>query len=121
MQTLLLVVKDDFLSKGIALGLLDTFRSIHTTKNPYEAIEISKQKDLDVIITNIGFDTLDSDKFLSELSFHSKSCKAIIILKDAPFTIKQLDTNCEIIIKDETVSVNGIIESIGKIKTATQS
>ena len=38
------MLNEEYLSKGIALGVIDYFQSIHTTKNPYEAIEILKNE-----------------------------------------------------------------------------
>ncbi len=43
MNSLLIVINEEYLSKGIALALMDYFQSIHTTKNPYDAIEIVRK------------------------------------------------------------------------------
>ncbi len=80
MKSLLIVIEEEYLSKGIALGLMNDYQSIHTTKNPYEAIEILKKDNINAIISEVKFSTISVKKYLSSLEKDSKKATKIIIL-----------------------------------------
>jgi len=116
LKSLLIVIKDEFLSKGIALGLLDYFQSIHTTKNPFEAIEIVKNESIDIIISNVNFSTLEPGKYISSITQFAKTTKRIIIIKDAPFNLEEINSRREIIIKEKSISLKSIIKIIKSVE-----
>ena len=119
LNSLLLVINEEYLSKGFALALLDYFQSIHTTRNPFEALELLSKKEIDILITNVKFKTIDADAYLKDLMKLSKNLKSIIIIKDAPFQMSENESECDIIIKDKSVSIKSIIESIKTLKNIT--
>ncbi len=85
MKSLLLVINEEYLSKGIALALMDHFQSIHTTKNPYEAIEILSKDNIDTVITELNFSTIEAKIYVKKMmEVINKKCN-LIIIKDAPF------------------------------------
>ena len=112
MKSILIVIKDEFLSKGITLALLDYFQTIHTTKNPYKAIEILKQEEIDIVITNVNFNTIEADKYIQDISKYAKKFKSIILIKDGPFKLNNFNSADYIIIREQSVSINNIIEII---------
>ena len=115
MRSLLIVIKEEYLSKGIALALMDYFQSIHTTKNPYEAIEICKKEMIDIVISNVNFSTIKPEEYLSSISNYANKSKSIIIIKDAPFKIEDYNSTPDIIIKEKSVSIKDIKEIINSI------
>jgi DNA-binding NtrC family response regulator len=119
LNSLLLVINEEYLSKGFALALLDYFQSIHTTRNPYEALEMLSKKEIDVLISNVNFKTIDADSYLNSLTKLSKNLKSIILIKDAPIQLSDIDPGCDIIVKDKSVSIKSIIESIKNLKNIT--
>ena len=93
MRSLLIVIKEEHLSKGIALALMDYFPTIHTTKNPYEAIELLKNEKIDVIITGLDF-----------------------IIKDGSFSISEFNSATNIIIQQKPILIPNIIRLIQSLK-----
>ncbi len=108
MKSLLIVIKEDFLSKGIALALMDYFQSIHTTKNPYDAIKMVKEEKINVVITELRFETLDSKSYLEKLTNASLKGTSIIIIKDDTISLKELTKNINIIIQEKPISLQQI-------------
>jgi len=62
LKSLLIVINEEYLSKGITLALLEHFKSIHTTQNPFEAIEICKNEMIDIVISNVNFSTIKPEE-----------------------------------------------------------
>lgn len=115
MKSLLIVIKEEFLAKGIALALMDNFQSIHTAKNPYDAINIVKEEKVNVIITELRFETIDSDSFLDKLTTASLKGTTFIIIKDNTISLKESSKNINIIIHEKPISlqhIKTIIESL---------
>ena len=108
MKSLLIVIKEEFLVKGIALALMDHFQSIHTTKNPYVAIKMVKEEKINVVITELRFETLDSKSYLEKLSNASLQGTSIIIIKDDTITFKESTSNVNIIIQEKPISLMNI-------------
>lgn len=111
------MIKETYLAKGLALGLLDHFQSIHIAKNPYEAIEIVKNRFVETVITDLHFSTIDAEKYIENIANASKNLKSIIVLKDAPIQIQNENYECDIIIKENSISIQNIIQIIQSVKT----
>ena len=99
LNSLLIVVKEDQLTKGIALGLMDHFQSIHTTKNPYEAIEIVKNNKIEAVITDLSFSTIEPKSYIDKIMTSSKTLSSLIILSDEQFDLSLSEYNGDVIIK----------------------
>ena len=116
MKSLLIVIKEEYLAKGIALALMDYFQTIHTTKNPYEAIKILKRGKIDSVITELNFSTIEaieySRKIIKSLSSHCN----LIIIKDAPLEIDEFSSKQNIIVQQKPISIKKIISIINSIK-----
>ena len=108
MKSLLIVIKEEFLSKGIALALMNYFQSIHTTKNPYDAIKMVKEEKINVVITELRFETLDSDGYLEKLTNASPKGTSIIIIKDDTISLKDSANGINIIIQEKPISLQYI-------------
>lgn len=108
MKSLLVIIKEDFLAKGIALALMDNFQSIHTTKNPYDAINIVKEEKVDVVITELRFETIDSNSFFEKLTNASVKGTTFIIIRDNSISLKKTTKNINIIIQEKPISLQHI-------------
>lgn len=115
LKSLLIVINDEYLSKGITLALIENFKSIHTTKNPFEAIEICKNEIIDIVISNVNFSTIKPEEYLSSISNYANKSKSIIIIKDAPFKIEDYNSTADMVIKEKSVSIKDIKEIINSI------
>lgn len=120
MKSILIVVKEEFLAKGIALALMENFQSIHSTKNPFEALKIASKEKIDLIITELKFKTLDSRTYLDKVIDTAETGSAIIILSDDKITIDYKSKELNLIIYNKPISIKKIknlIDSlIGKSK-----
>ncbi|VAX16173.1 hypothetical protein MNBD_IGNAVI01-2132 [hydrothermal vent metagenome] len=112
MKSLLLLIKDEYLSKGIAVALMDYFTSIHSTKNPFEAINIVKNKSIDFIITEVEFNTLDTQGYIEEIFRHVKQNTQVIIIKDEYLDLSKLKSNTDLIIFNKPLSIQKIINVV---------
>ena len=109
MRSLLIVIKEEYLSKGIALASMDYFQSIHTTKNPYEAFEILNNEKIDIIISELDFKTIKPNEYFEKLVIHSQSINSIVILKDTDFNIVDFNPESKIIVEEKPISIPNII------------
>ena len=116
MNSLLIVIKEEYLSKGIALALMDYFQSIHTTKNPYEAIELIRKGKIDTIITELNFNTIDVKEYTKKIIEEMSSQCNLIIIKDAPLSIDEFNSKQNIIVQQKPISIKKIISIINSIK-----
>jgi DNA-binding NtrC family response regulator len=116
MKSLLLVINEEYLSKGIALALMDHFQSIHTTKNPYEAIEILSKDNIDTVITELNFSTIEVKEYTKKIFDELKKDCNLIIIKDASFQLEEVIVNQNIIIQQKPISIKTIISIINSIK-----
>jgi DNA-binding NtrC family response regulator len=116
MKSLLLVISEEYLSKGIALALMDHFQSIHTTKNPYEAIEILSKDNIDIVITELNFSTIEVKEYTTKIFDQLKKDCNLIIIKDASFQLEEVIVNQNIIIQQKPISIKTIISIINSIK-----
>ena len=116
MKSLLLVISEEYLSKGIALALMDHFQSIHTTKNPYEAIEILSKDNIDTVITELNFSTIEVKEYTTKIFDELKKDCNLIIIKDASFQLEEMIVNQNIIIQQKPISIKTIISIINSIK-----
>ena len=117
MKSLLLVINEEYLSKGIALALMDHFQSIHTTKNPYEAIEILSKDNINTVITELNFSTIEAKIYLKKLMEVINKKHNLIIIKDAPLELDQVITTQNLIIQQKPISIQnilGVIKSINE-------
>jgi len=115
MKSLLLVINEEYLSKGIALALMDYFQSIHTTKNPYEAIEILNKDNIDTVITELNFSTIEAKIYLNKMmDVINKKCN-LIIIKDAPLELDEVITSPNLIIQQKPISIQNILDVIKTI------
>ena len=112
MRSLLIVVKEEFLAKGLALALMDNFQSIHTTKNPFTALNIINTENIDLVITEITFDTIESSTYIDKITDSSKMDSTIIILNDGTFTLSHNEKKMNFIILSKPISVKKILEII---------
>lgn len=119
MKSLLVVIKEEYLVKGIALALLDHFQSIHTTKNPYNAIKIVKEEKINVVITELRFDTLDSKSYLERLTSVASKGTTVIIIRDGEMLLGELSSDINIIIQQKPISVPNIKKIIKSLKENT--
>ena len=121
MKSLLIVIKEEFLSKGIALALMDSFQSIHTTRNPFDAINIVKEEKINVVITELGFETLDCNSYFKKLSSVASKGTTVIVIKDGEMLLSELlsDININIIIQQKPISVTNINNLIKSLKENT--
>ena len=119
LRSLLIVIKEEYLSKGIALALMDYFQSIHNTKNPYEAIEILKKEKIDIIISGVDFKTIEPDDYVESVINHTKQAAAIIIINDASFSMNESSTEANIILQQKPISIPNIINLIKSLKENT--
>ena len=110
MKSLLIVIEEEYLSKGIALGLMNDYQSIHTTKNPYEAIEILKKENIDAIISEVKFSTISVKKYLERLDKVSKKTKKRIIIHEDPTGDYNLSE--EFIFIQKPIAILNIIETL---------
>ncbi|MCB9219854.1 MAG: hypothetical protein H6610_10405 [Ignavibacteriales bacterium] len=109
------MLNEEYLSKGIALGVIDYFQSIHTTKNPYEAIEILKNEKIDFLITDIDFKTIKSEEYIDEIICLSRNLETILLIDHATIKIENLDSTAKIIIQKKPVSLKSIINIVATI------
>lgn len=116
MNSLLIVINEEYLSKGIALALMDYFPSIHTTKNPFEAIELVRKGKIDTIITELCFNTLESREYTTKLIDAMSLQCTLIIIKDSPLEINKISSKQNIIIQQKPISIKKIISIINSIK-----
>ncbi len=119
MKSLLIVIKEEFLAKGIALALMDDFQSIHTTKNPYDAINIVKEEKVNVVITELGFETLDCNSYLEKLTRVASKGITVIIIKDGEILLKELSSNINIVIQQKPISIPNVKKIIKSLKENT--
>lgn len=112
MRSLLIVIKEEYLSKGIALALMDYFQSIHTTKNPYEAIEILDNEKIDIIISELDFKTIKPNDYFEKLVIYSQNVNSIVILKETDFNMIDFKPEPKIIVEEKPISIPKIIELI---------
>ncbi len=118
MKSLLIVVKEEFLAKGIAIALMDKFQSIHTTKNSFEAFDIVEKEKIDIIITEIVFDTIDSNAYLKKLIDKSKIGSSVLVLNDSSIILPKFNKQINVIIQQRPISIKRIkkiIESLYEI------
>jgi len=111
-KSLLLLVKDEYLSKGIAVALMDYFTSIHSTKNPFEAINIVKNKSIDLIITEVEFNTLDTQSYIDEIFRYINQNTQVMIIKDEYLDMSKLKSNTDLIIFSKPLSIQKIINVV---------
>jgi DNA-binding NtrC family response regulator len=112
MESLLIVIKERSFAKGLALALMDSFQSIHTTKSPFTALKIIKTEKIDFIITEISFDTIESNLYIERLTDSSQIGSTIIILNDGSFSLSKETKLLNIIIQQKPVAVKQIIKII---------
>ena len=115
MNSLLIVINEEYLSKGIALALMDYFQTIHTTKNPYEAIKILKREKIDSVITELNFNTIEATEYTNKIIEGIGSQCNLIIVKDAPLEIDELNSKQNIIVQQKPISIKKIISIINSI------
>ena len=111
------MVKEEYLSKGLAIALMDYFQSIHTTKNPYEAIKILKNEKIDIVISELGFNTIKPNEYLEKVNCHSKFVNSIVILNDIEHSLEELKLEANIFIEKKPISIPNIIGKIKSLKT----
>lgn len=116
MKSLLIVINEEYLSKGIALALMDHFQSIHTTKNPYEAIDLVRKGKIDTILTELSFNTIESKDYTKKIIETMGNECNLIIIKDAPLEIDTISSYQNIIIQQKPISIKNIISIINSIK-----
>ena len=116
MNSLLIVINEEYLSKGIALALMDYFQTIHTTKNPYEAIKILKREKIDSVITELNFNTIDAAEYTKKIIEGMSSQCNLIIVNDAPLEIDEFSSWQNIFIQQKPISIKKIISIINSIK-----
>lgn len=116
MKSLLLVVKEEFLSKGITLALLEYFPSIHSTKNSYEALKLLSTEKIDVVISEINFNTIDTYDYVKEIIKYSTTLKSIILLADSPLSIDDYGRLKNLTILPKPVSIQDIIHIINQLE-----
>ena len=116
MNSLLIVINEEYLSKGIALALMDYFQTIHTTKNPFEAIKILKREKIDSVITELNFNTIEAKEYTNKIIEGIGSQCNLIIVKDAPLEIDELNSKQNIIVQQKPISIKKIISLINSIK-----
>jgi len=119
MKSLLIVIKEEFLAKGIALALMDDFQSIHTAKNPYDAIRIAKEENINVVITELGFETLDGNSYLQKLTSVASKGTTVLIINDGEIVLNELSSDINIIIQQKPISVLNIKTLIKSLKENT--
>ena len=115
MNSLLIVINEEYLSKGIALALMDYFQTIHTTKNPFEAIKILKREKIDSVITELNFNTIEATEYTNKIIEGIGSQCNLIIVKDAPLEIDELNSKQNIIVQQKPISIKKIISIINSI------
>lgn len=116
MRSLLIVIKEEHLSKGLALAFMDHFQSIHSTKNPYEAVEILRKEKIDTVITEVDFNTIEANNYIKKIINEIKRKCILIIIKDARFVIDEYGSNLNIIVQQKPISIKTIISIINSIK-----
>jgi len=116
MRSLLIVVKEEFLAKGIALAMMEKFQSIHTTQNPFEALKIAANERIDLTITELKFKTLDSKSYLNKIVDVSKIGSTIILLQDDDLSVDKQEKELNIIIQQRPISIKNILNVIKSIK-----
>ncbi len=114
MQSLLIVVKEDFLAKGIALALMDDFQSIHTTKNSYDAFNILEREKIDVIITETIFNTIESDVYLQKIISLLAHGSSVIVLNEASLSLPQFNKRINIILQQKPISIKKLKKSLNR-------
>ncbi len=124
MDSLLIVIKEKSLAKGLALALMDNFQSIHTTKSPFTALKIIQTEKIDLIITEITFNTIENDTYIDRLTNFSQIGSTIIILNDGSFSLSKETKLLNIIIQQKPISVKqirNIIDSLIENFTKSKS
>jgi two-component SAPR family response regulator len=116
MNSLLIVINEEYLSKGIALALMDYFQSIHTIKNPYEAIELLKKGKIDTIITELNFNTIEFEEYTKRIIEEMGNQCNLIIIEDEPFQLNEMKGNQNIIVQQKPISIKKIIKTINSIR-----
>jgi len=112
MESLLIVIKERSFAKGLALALMDTFQSIHTTKSPFTALKITETERIDLIITEISFDTIESNIYIKKITDYLPTSSTIIILNDGSFSLPIETQLTNIIIQQKPISIKQIIKII---------
>lgn len=116
MKSLLIAIKEEHLSKGIALALMDYFPRIYNTKNPYEAIEIIKNDNVDIIITELNFNTIEAKEYFEKISKNVKEKCNVIILYDDSIDVSKFNLLPNMMVEPKPISIKKIINIINTIK-----
>lgn len=116
MRSLLIVIKEEQFSKGLALAFMDHFQSIHTTKNPYEAVELLRKEKIDTVITEVNFNTIAANSYIKGIINEMKSQCNLIVIEDAPFEIEEFGSNQNIIVQQKPISIKTMISIINSIE-----
>jgi PleD family two-component response regulator len=112
LKSALIAVSEEYLSKGIALALLDQFQSINSTRNPFEALSILNDRQIDLIITEVLFSTIEPDEYLKKLVNNSQGVGNIIVLKDSEFKVEEYESQTNLVIQQKPISIKNIINII---------
>jgi DNA-binding NtrC family response regulator len=110
-KSILIVLNEEILAKGIAVALLDYFQSVHIIKNPFEVLEKINAENIEVIITDLQFNTMDSDYYLKNLLNKNPLPKIFIVEDEDP---KILHDENRIKIIKKPITIKSIIEAILK-------
>lgn len=121
MKSLLIVIKDENFSRGIAIALLDHFQSVHSTKNPYEALKILKKEKINTIITENSFSTIEEEVYLENLIMSVNPKSKIIIIQDAPIQMKEKYLGPNIIIQQKPITIKSIVSTLELHKNKTKN
>jgi DNA-binding NtrC family response regulator len=119
MKSLLIVLNEDFLAKGIALALIDYFQSIHTTKNPYEAIEIITNQKIDILISDVNFKTINPERYVEAIKKKMDTINTVIFLENEGLDIDNFSSGSNIIVQPKPISLKYIIDIVASINKNT--
>jgi two-component system response regulator AtoC len=78
-SSLLIIEKDEIQRKGLIVALMDSFAEIRLTYNPHEAIELVKNRQFSVIISESDFASISGNDLIKNLQKYNPEALIIII------------------------------------------
>lgn len=116
MRSLLVVINEEHLSKGVALALMDHFPRIFITKNPYEAINILREEKVDIIVTELSFNTIETNDYLDNISKSYNNENNVILIYDDSIDINKFKLTPNMLLEPKPISIKKILTIVNNIK-----
>lgn len=116
-NSLLVIEKDEIQRKGLIVAMMDSFAEIRLTSNPHEAIELVKNRQFSVIISESDFAVISGNELITNL--HKYNPEALIIIisshldKESKIELQSLGAQ---MIFDKPIDIQSLIKEINNYK-----